>query len=425
MTSQSPTDTEATEEYEQAWASIQELTRTQGISWSGGEQNHVFLNGGNGAFCDVSAVSHADFADDGRAVATLDWDGDGRLDVLLRSRTAPRFRLMLNQAEAGNYLALRLRGTKSNRDAIGAQVFVHAGGRVLRQTLQAGDSFLAQSSKTLHFGLGEATEVEKVRVLWPSGEEQVFEGLRVNRVHGLEEGAVQPISFALHTHATLATAEATPVPRAGNPIVRIPLIEKIPLHALPIPSADQPQRTVADLGPGPVLINLWGVNCVNCLKEFSAFQRRSQQLAGRGLRVVALNTDGPEHRARADEMLAKFGLQQHAGHTDEVFMHALEAVLYEVLGTSTGTPLPTSLLLDSQGQLCVIYQGKVKVGDLLRDAAIVATMDPRDTSAAQLHFGTRLMKRNRNWSFLAKAFAGCGLDKLAAEYRERAERIRR
>ena len=70
MTSQSPTGTEATDEYEQAWASIQELTRTQGVSWSGGEQNHLFLNDGAGTFYDVSAVSHADFSDDGRAVAT-------------------------------------------------------------------------------------------------------------------------------------------------------------------------------------------------------------------------------------------------------------------------------------------------------------------------------------------------------------------
>ena len=65
------------------------------------------------------------------------------------------------------------------------------------------------------------------------------------------------------------------------------------------------------------------------------------------------------------------------------------------------------------------------MGDLLRDAAIVATMDPRDTSAAELHFGKRLMKRSRNWNFLAKAFASYGLDKLAAEYSERAAHNRR
>ena len=88
---------------------------------------------------------------------------------------------MLNQADAGGHLSLQLVGTQCNRDAIGARVFVHLEGRVLRQTLQAGDSFLAQSSKTLHFGLGEAEQIEQVRVVWPDGSEQ-----RVRGVVGLE-----------------------------------------------------------------------------------------------------------------------------------------------------------------------------------------------------------------------------------------------
>ncbi|MAW61285.1 MAG: hypothetical protein CMJ94_10675 [Planctomycetes bacterium] len=421
MTSQSPTGTEATDEYEQAWASIQELTRTQGVSWSGGEQNHLFLNDGAGTFYDVSAVSHADFSDDGRAVATLDWDGDGRLDLLLRSRTAPRFRLMLNQADAGGHLSLQLVGTQCNRDAIGARVFVHLEGRVLRQTLQAGDSFLAQSSKTLHFGLGEAEQIEQVRVVWPDGSEQRVRGVEAGARYRITQGAEQAERLPASHHEQLSAAPATPVARVGTPVVRIPLIEKIPLGSLPLPSAEHPERTLADFAGRPVLINLWGVNCANCLKEFAAFQRRATQLAGRGLVIVPLNTDGPEARARAHAMLSKFGLEQNAGETHPTFMQALETVLYEVLGTSTGTPLPTSLLVDAQGQLCVLYQGKITMGDLLRDTTIVATMDPGDTSAATLHFGQRLLKRHRNWGFLARTFETYGLAALARDYSRRAE----
>jgi hypothetical protein len=422
VTSQSPTDEEATEEYEQAWSSIQELTRTQGVSWSGGEQNHLFLNSGDGSFCDVSAVSHTDFADDGRAVISTDWDGDGRLDLLLRARTAPRFRLMLNQADVGSYLALQLEGRKSNRDAIGARVFVKAGGHELRRTLQAGDSFLAQSGKTLHFGLGAAKTVEEVRVHWPSGEVQSWTELQANQRYHLVEGEPQATQAALND-PSLAAAPGLTVPRAGNPVVRIPLIEKIPLHALPIPSFEDPNRTVASLGPGPMLINLWGVTCVNCLKEFGAFQRRSDQIAARGLRIVTLNTDPPESRAKALEMLERFGLSEHAGLADERMLSALEAILYEVLGAAPGSPLPTSLLLDAQGQLCVVYQGKISMGDLLRDAAIVATLQPQDSSAHPLFFGERLMKRHRNWRFLAKAFASYGLAELARDYGKRADAL--
>lgn len=422
MTSQSPTDEEATEEYEQAWSSIQELTRTQGVSWSGGEQNHLFLNSGDGSFSDVSAVSHTDFADDGRAVISTDWDGDGRLDLLLRSRTAPRFRLMLNQADAGNYLAVRLEGRSSNRDAIGARVFVKAGDKEFRRTLQAGDSFLAQSGKTLHFGLGAAPSIEEIRVLWPNGEVQSWTELLVNQSYHLIEGEAQSTAFA-RDETKLAAAPRVDVPRAGNSVVRIPLIEKIPLHALPIPSFVDPNRTVASLGPGPILINLWGVNCANCLKEFGAFQRRSDQLAARGLRIVTLNTDPMESRARALDLLERFGLSEHAGIADERMLSALEAILYEVLGAAPGSPLPTSLLLDAQGQLCVVYQGKITMGELLRDASIVATLHPQDSSAHPLFFGERLMKRHRNWRFLAKAFASYGLAELARDFGKRADAL--
>jgi peroxiredoxin len=399
------------------------MTRTQGISWSGGEQNHLFLNAGDGAFCDVSAVSHADFKDDGRAVVPLDWDGDGRLDLLLRSRTAPRVRLMLNQAPAGNWIGVRLQGVSGNRDAIGARVEVKAGDLVLRRTLQAGDGFLAQGSKTLHFGLGEAARVDEIRVHWPQGEVEIWRDLPADQLVHLTEGQAAPTEWELAAATHLHEGEATPVKREGQPVVRVPLIEKIPLHGLPIPSADNPQRTVADLAGRPVLLNLWGVNCVNCLKEFGAFQRRAKQLQGRGLQIVPLNTDGPELQARAADMLARFELDQHAGRVSDVQLQALEAVLYEVLGTSTGTPLPTSLLLDARGQLCVVYQGKVKVADLLRDTALVSAMDPRNPSAAELHFGTRLMKRHRNWHFLAKAFASYGLQSLASEYQARAQAV--
>ena len=93
----------------------------------------------------------------------------------------------------------KLRGTgKSNRDAIGARVFVHLEGRVLRQTLQAGDSFLAQSSKTLHFGLGEAEQIEQVRVVWPDGSEQ--------RVRGVEAGDVLAVHPAQDMAGTIERA---------------------------------------------------------------------------------------------------------------------------------------------------------------------------------------------------------------------------
>ena len=93
----------------------------EGRSWSGHERNNCFANLGQGSFADVSFVSGLDFADDGRAVAVVDWDGDGDLDLWLRNRTGPQLRLLRNDHPGtGHFLALRLEGTDSNRDAIGA-----------------------------------------------------------------------------------------------------------------------------------------------------------------------------------------------------------------------------------------------------------------------------------------------------------------
>ncbi len=113
--SQSPTENNEIPSYEAGWDATMRLVR-QGRSWSGYERNCAFLNTRGTPFADVSAVSGLDFADDGRAVAVVDWDLDGDLDLWLRNRTAPRLRLMLNQSApggAGGFVAFKLRGTRS------------------------------------------------------------------------------------------------------------------------------------------------------------------------------------------------------------------------------------------------------------------------------------------------------------------------
>lgn len=99
-----------------------ELIRDGG-SFSGHERNCAFLNTRGGRFANVSAVSGLDFVDDARAPAFVDWDRDGDLDFWIANRTAPMLRLVRNENPPGNdFLALRLRGTKSNRDGVGARV---------------------------------------------------------------------------------------------------------------------------------------------------------------------------------------------------------------------------------------------------------------------------------------------------------------
>ncbi len=85
-----------------------------GRSFSGNERNCCFLNMGavpaaEDRFANISAVSGLDYPDDGRAVALVDWDHDGHLDMWISNRNAPRLRLMRNEVPRGNhFLALRL-----------------------------------------------------------------------------------------------------------------------------------------------------------------------------------------------------------------------------------------------------------------------------------------------------------------------------
>ena len=131
-----------------------------------------------------------DFPDDSRSFVLADIDRDGRLEVILKNRNAPQLRVLRNaMKEIGDSIAFRLRGQKSNRDAIGAAVTVESG--TLRQTkyLQAGSGFLSQHTRELFFGLGKGEGPVRATVRWPSGLTQTFENLPANRRIEIQEGA--------------------------------------------------------------------------------------------------------------------------------------------------------------------------------------------------------------------------------------------
>ena len=161
-----------------------------GYSWSGNEQNRFFLNGRKGTFFEISHLAGLDQSEDGRGLAIVDWDQDGRLDLWYRNRSAPRLRLMVNKKESHPSVALRLEGTNCNRDAIGAvvELLPSSQNRHWVQSVKAGDLFLSQSSKWLHFGLGEETENFTAKVIWPGGTKELFTGIKAGRFH-LKQGS--------------------------------------------------------------------------------------------------------------------------------------------------------------------------------------------------------------------------------------------
>ncbi len=139
------------------------------------ERPHLFRNVGKGKFEEVTQSMGAAFASSrvGRGAAYADINNDGRLDLLLSTNGGPVY-LFRNEAQsgaAGNHsLRLKLIGTKSNRDGIGAVVKLTAGGETQTKMLRSGSSYLSASELALTFGLGPRDKADSIEVRWPSGQ---------------------------------------------------------------------------------------------------------------------------------------------------------------------------------------------------------------------------------------------------------------
>jgi tetratricopeptide (TPR) repeat protein len=196
VVSRSPATNSPAPAYENGWNALNQLIRGD-YGWNGREPN-VFYVRRSGRYYDFSGVSGLDCADDSRAFAVTDLDGDGNLDILLKSRLAPQVRAFRNNSTGGRHsIAFDLRGTRSNRDAIGARIEVEYAGQRSVKFLQAGSGYLSQHTKHMHFGLGESKVADKITIRWPSGLVQQFENLASGCRYRIEEGSdsVHPTPF--------------------------------------------------------------------------------------------------------------------------------------------------------------------------------------------------------------------------------------
>jgi thiol-disulfide isomerase/thioredoxin len=348
-----------------------------GQSLSGRERNCLYLNTGSPRFANVSAISGMDFADDGRGMAVSDWDFDGDPDLWISNRSGPRLRFLRNDSGSeGRFLAIRLSGNGStcNRDAIGARLELRVAGVPLLRTLKAGEGYLSQSSKWLHFGLGSTGDIEALVVRWPDGTQREYEeGLEPNRFYSIRQGREIPEEWVPPTRSMRFSSSVIETPTSTQSM-RLVLATRTPLPRLQYVDLEGRQRQVQELLQEPLLLNLWATWCAPCKEEL-------MQLAQGNLRVLALSVDGLNEQSPTTHEDARRWLCGHgdgllAGFANPALVRLLQVFHDAHFINRRPLPLPTSFLIDTDGTVSIIYKGMLSLEQLredqshLRDAAV-------------------------------------------------------
>ncbi len=360
--------------YADAARQLNKLVRA-GRSYSGHERNCCFLNVNGGRFANVSMLSGFDFPEDSRAIGFCDWDADGDLDFWVTNRTAPRIRFMRNDlGSEQNYVSFELRGTTSNRDAVGARVTINVGrngsaGDLLR-TVRAGEGFLAGHSKRVHFGLGDAAKVNSIEVRWPSGKTERFGPLaEVNQRLLLSEGTGQPQPLpAKKMHPPLAARE-TAIPQQSFATHNL-LTEPAPSPPLIYQTFDGRHVDATAARDKPTLVNLWASWCQPCLAELAQWSKRAEQV-NQAINLVAVSVDGvSQHGADEAElvaMLQQLGFPGESGIATMQMLDALQHTHNVIYDHHRPLIVPASFLFDKNGWLRAVYKGPVSVDRIASD----------------------------------------------------------
>jgi tetratricopeptide (TPR) repeat protein/peroxiredoxin len=382
VVAKSPSDGTPAAAYEQGWSAINELIRAD-RTWSGYERNVFYASNRDGTFCDISGATGLDFREDGRAFAITDFDHDGRQEILLKNRNAPQVRVLKNVLPGlPPSISFRLRGTKSNRDAIGAIVTLQAESGSQTKSVQAGSGFLSQHSKDLFFGLGlekrhdehsekAVTGGVNISILWPSGLEQKFQNLPINCRITIEEGMDKPdIEEFLQSRSSIPAEPPQPsdlLPTRSESWLLSPILapdfSAPAMGSLP-PSSSSTTFTLSSLRNKTVLLNFGSSESDPWRQDLQTFHRHSTEWNSQGFELVVVCLDSELDPVRSASFKSlPFRILRG---TDEV------AAIYSILGRllfdrHRDLTLPTSFLIAPTGEIVKIYQGALDAGRVAFD----------------------------------------------------------
>jgi thiol-disulfide isomerase/thioredoxin len=331
------------------------LRNASGASLSGLERNNVFLNRGGERFDDVSGLSGFDDPADGRALALLDYDRDGWLDMAVANANAPALQLFRNQVgeiphprpERRTMLALRLVGGNhtaepaeglSARDGYGARVTLAVGGATLLREHRAGEGFAAQNSAVLRIGLGDVDSVDRLRVDWPSGRVQELGPVAAGSLVTVYEDASQSpdgTGFAIAAYRVPGVAE-----RVAARLRRPTESERNLAFA---------DGNAAGAAPRLRLVTTMATWCPSCKAELPQVARLREAFGSGDLEILAVPIDEDDSRQKLEDYEREY--KPAYDLRKDLTPEQIGSVKQIVLDDLRIDALPAAILTDGRGRV--------------------------------------------------------------------------
>lgn len=376
-------------------------------SLSGHEHNRFYLNLGDGTFADASAVAGLDSDRDGRAFAALDWDSDGDQDLIIKNRNSPQLTLLRNQTPTRNHgIAFELVGDKSNRDAIGAAITVKTQRGPRTSFVRAGSGFLSQSSRRVYFGLGSDAAVGEVIIQWPSGLEQRFQNLPADQLVILHEGSSK---WTARAFAPVQERQPEPVELARQSAEQSEqgteswLLEPLAVPALTGRDLEGGEVALANWAGQPLFINFWATWCAPCQKELPMLGRAYDRIRAAGAGIVGVSVDDPGTEALVDQFVRTHGLPFPVVLPDQASVHAYNILHRNLHIRRRDLQIPTTFLVDANGNLVKIYRGLTQPEQLLADLTRLPSR-PEQHLALALPYPGRVVRQPFGRDYIALVF---------------------